>query len=192
MKPYQTVCSRPRALLWFILLTILLSMACSLSVYTPPEAVSTPANSQAEQPKSTTASSLAEPQVSTPAVREALAQDTAPPPAKLEGEAIPFSTPDLREVMAEISLLEVLRPADGTTLQVELSIMNYSLNSLVVAPGAVLLEAGGRQSLPLASQPELPHEIVPGAVQTFAFSFTRPASGAVLRVFASEFDLDDY
>ena len=108
---------------------------------------------------------------------------------ELAGEEIQaVSTPKPEDVLAEISLLGTELSQDGTLLKVSVSVVNYGQKSLTVTSGDVSLLADGVTTMPLGSEPALPREIVPGATETFSFTFARPAaSEATLRIFDAEY-----
>lgn len=98
------------------------------------------------------------------------------------------------EIQAEISLLETTAAADGSTLRVGVSILNSGPSAISLSVNDVSLTQPDATRLEvLLSEPALPKEIAPGAVETFYFTFPRPATGtATLKVFTVEYELDGF
>lgn len=110
-----------------------------------------------------------------------IATSTPPPPGTIVREA-------------EVSFLEKAVSADGQSLQVGISILNYGAAAFTVSAGDVSLTPENAAPLaPLSTEPALPREVGPGATETFYFTFPQPASGAVVfKIFDAEFDLEDF
>jgi hypothetical protein len=97
-------------------------------------------------------------------------------------------------VLAEISLLETIRSADGATIRVSLSIHNYGQAAFnVSADNISLIQTEGSTLALTDSKPRLPERIKPGETKTFEFSFPRPSSPtATLKIFTIEYDIEGY
>lgn len=97
-------------------------------------------------------------------------------------------------ILAEISLLETIRSADGATIRVSLSIRNYGQAAFTVSSEDISLIQTEGSTLALAeSKPRLPEKINAGETKTFEFSFPRPSSPtATLKIFTVEYDIEGY
>jgi hypothetical protein len=97
-------------------------------------------------------------------------------------------------ILAEISLLETIRSADGATIRVSLSIRNYGQTAFTVSSENISLTQPDGRMLALAnSKPRLPEEIKPGQTKTFEFTFPRPVSPiSTLKIFTAEYDIEGY
>ncbi len=96
--------------------------------------------------------------------------------------------------LAEVSLLTSAASADGTTVQVSVSIVNAGATPFELAADDVALTPDN--SPPLAAvktEPVLPHAFQPGRAETITFTFPRPsAHEATLRVMDAEFILSNF
>jgi flagellar biogenesis protein FliO len=97
-------------------------------------------------------------------------------------------------ILAEISLLETIRSADGATIRISLSIRNYGQAVFTVSTDNISLTQPDGRTLALAeSKPRLPEEIKPGQTKTFEFTFPRPVSPTTtLKIFTAEYDVEGY
>ncbi len=97
-------------------------------------------------------------------------------------------------ILAEISLLETIRSADGATIRVSLSIHNYGQAAFnVSADNISLIQTEGSTLALTDSKPRLPEKIKPGETKTFEFTFPRPSSPtATLKIFTVEYDIEGY
>jgi hypothetical protein len=114
---------------------------------------------------------------------------------ELAGETITeFNTPDSAEAQAEISLLETKASADGTSITISISILNFGSTAFSLTPNDVVLTAeDGTQLALTGSEPALPIEIAAGTTETFDLTFPRPASpAAVLKILTVEYDVEGY
>lgn len=114
----------------------------------------------------------------------------------VEEQIVNMGTPSSSgsEIQAEISLLETTTAADGSTLRVGVSILNSGPSAISLSNNEISLTQPDATLLNLLlSEPTLPKEIAPGTVETFYFTFPRPAtSTATLKVFTVEYELDGF
>jgi hypothetical protein len=105
-----------------------------------------------------------------------------------------INTPNANEVQAEIGLLETSTSADGTSIQIGLSIQNYGASPIVLSASDVSLTQQDGMPLDLeSSTPRLPEEIKPGETKTIEFIFSRPSSlPATLKILTVEYDIEGY
>lgn len=113
-----------------------------------------------------------------------------------EGLIKAFDTPQPGSArrLAEVSLLTSAASADGTTVEVSVSIVNAGATPFELAADDVALTPDN--SPPLAAvktEPALPHAFQPGRAETITFTFPRPlAHEATLKVMDAEFILSDF
>jgi hypothetical protein len=107
-----------------------------------------------------------------------------------------FNTPAVgaSDIQAEISLLEITTSADGTTVQIGISIQNYGGEAFTLSASDVsLTQPDGTPLVIVSSEPALPKEIAAGAIETIYLTFPRPASPtATLKIFTIEYDIEGY
>ena len=107
---------------------------------------------------------------------------------------MPTPVPGMSEIQAEISLLETTTSADGTSIRVGVSILNYGTAPFTLSAGDVsLTQQDGSSTVMTSSEPLLPKEISAGATETIYFTFPRPSSPtATLKILTIEYDLEGY
>ena len=107
-----------------------------------------------------------------------------------------INTPDLggSDIQAEISLLETTTSADGTTIRVGVSILNYGTAAFTLSARDVsLMQQDGTPLVMARSEPPLPKEVGAGSTETIYFTFPRPASPtAILKILTIEYDIEGY
>ena len=110
----------------------------------------------------------------------------------LSGEATP--APDVTEVEASVSFLETSTSLLGSTIDVSVEIYNYGGQAFTLTAGDVaLIQEGAEPLAPVAAQPDLPRELIPGERVAFVFAFPNPGGmEAVFKVFTVEFNLADF
>ena len=98
------------------------------------------------------------------------------------------------DIQAEISLIETTASPDGTTIRVGISIQNYGAAAFTLSTTDVMLTAQDGSPLTMViSEPPLPKEIAPAAIEAFYFTFPRPPSPiATLKIFEIEYDIEGY
>jgi hypothetical protein len=107
---------------------------------------------------------------------------------------IPTLAPGISDIQAEISLLETTTSADGTTIRVGVSILNYGTAPFTFSAGDISITQQDGASLAMtSSEPPLPKEITVGSTETIYFTFPRPLSPtAILKIFTIEYDIEGY
>ncbi len=119
----------------------------------------------------------------------------------VRGEPVPVQiistdtpAPEGPGIQAEISLLKTSTSADKQSIQIKVSIYNYSSSAFTLSPNDVQLTPENSNTISLSSSnPALPYQVEPGAKKEFSFTFTRPASPtATLKIFDVEYDIEGY
>jgi hypothetical protein len=97
-------------------------------------------------------------------------------------------------IEAEVTFLETLTSADGATIQVGVSVLNYGASAFTLSASDVSLTPENVAPIaPTSAEPPLPLEVGPGATETIYFTFPRPPSNtAVFKVLTVEYDLEDF
>jgi hypothetical protein len=107
---------------------------------------------------------------------------------------IPTPAAGISDIQAEISLLETTTSADGTSIRVGVSILNYGTAPFTVSAGDIsLTQQDGTPLVMASSDPPLPKEIGAGATETIYLTFPRPSSPtATLKILTIEYDIEGY
>ena len=107
---------------------------------------------------------------------------------------IPTPASGISDIQAEISILETTTSADGTTIRVGVSILNYGTAPFTVSAGDIsLTQQDGTLLVMASSEPPLPKEIGAGSTETVYFTFPRPSSPtATLKILTIEYDIEGY
>lgn len=114
--------------------------------------------------------------------------------AELIEETINVSnTPDTSIPQAEISILNTTASADGQTVEIDLSIVNYGESAFTLSATDAFLISENTELNLNDSEPALPYEIQPAETATFKLIFPRPASQtATLKILTVEYEVTGY
>jgi hypothetical protein len=114
--------------------------------------------------------------------------------AELTEETINVSnTPDTSIPQAEISVLNTTASADGQTVEINVSIVNYGESAFTLSAADTSFVSENTELKLNSSDPALPHEIKPAETATFKLIFPHPTSQtATLKILTVEYEISGY